>query len=434
LRPAPPPEPLAVSLTVAVERARALGPAERVGWFLAPAHGLDPARLVVPAEHEAAYLASLEGGWFGYGPLAEVEFWPRGLDGALLAPRSNWFTRRVPAAEPRVPTVVEGVEAATLPLLAGPPADAGRLAIDVVYTWVDGADPAWRARRDARLRAADPGAAAEARSGEARYRDHDELRYSMRSIAAYAPWVRTIHLVTDGQRPAWLGDHPRVHLVDHTEILGPDVLPTFNSQAIETAVHRIPGLAEHFVYLNDDMLLGRPVAPDLFFSPGGLPAVLLSDLTLDVDGSDDRPYALAAFNNRRLLAERFGATILRTIRHAPYAHRRSTLEAVEHDFPAAVAGTAAAPFRSPSDVSMLSSLAQHYGLLAGLAYPADARDEFVDLSEAFVEKRLAALASAGHDFLCLGDHHRYALPEERVEALLREYLEAAYPVAGPWER
>ena len=74
--------------------------------------------------------------------------------------------------------------------------------------------------------------------------------------------MRRIHLVTAGQVPDWLDtDHPMVNLVDHAQILPAEGLPTFNSHAIETSLHRIDGLAEHFVYFNDDFLLGRPVRP-----------------------------------------------------------------------------------------------------------------------------------------------------------------------------
>ena len=76
--------------------------------------------------------------------------------------------------------------------------------IDAVYTWVDGADPVWRRRFDAAV-AADSGHEYhdEARADN-RYDSRDELRFSLRSLDMYAPWIRHIYLVTDGQVPAWL--------------------------------------------------------------------------------------------------------------------------------------------------------------------------------------------------------------------------------------
>ena len=46
----------------------------------------------------------------------------------------------------------------------------------------------------------------------------------------------------------------------------PDDLPTFSSPAIESNIHRIPGLSENFVYLNDDILLLQPVSKEMFYS------------------------------------------------------------------------------------------------------------------------------------------------------------------------
>ena len=39
------------------------------------------------------------------------------------------------------------------------------------------------------------------------------------------------------------------------------VLPTHNSHAVESQLHHIPGIAEHFLYSNDDMFFGRPLQP-----------------------------------------------------------------------------------------------------------------------------------------------------------------------------
>ncbi|MEI2711935.1 MAG: stealth family protein [Nocardioides sp.] len=441
----------AAETTPAMARAellqRALAAADSAVAFVVPARGDAPPIVVVPAESGAPVLfqfgvadaagvlltpprAADSPDHLSAGADVRLELWPRGLDGTLLAPSVNHVTRKVPTGERLVDSVVSGLPVETLPLLATPAPDASRFEIDVVYTWVDGEDPEWLARRAPRL-----GVTSDERSaGEARYRSRDELRYSMRSVHLFAPWVRRIHLVTDQQVPSWLAADERVNVVDHRDILDESVLPTFNSHAIETALHRIEGLSEHFVYFNDDVLLGRPVTPDLFFSPGGLPAAYVSHLTLDLEGSDDRPYAMAAFHNRRLLLERFGVAITHTMRHTPHPHRRSTLELIEAEFPDAIARTAAAPFRATTDVSLLSSLAQHYGLLSGLAVVGDAVDEFVDLSEANVKPRLAALRARDFDFLCLGDHHAYALPIERVDEMLADFLTAYYPVRAPWER
>uniref|UniRef100_A0A3Q1J237 N-acetylglucosamine-1-phosphotransferase subunits alpha/beta n=1 Tax=Anabas testudineus TaxID=64144 RepID=A0A3Q1J237_ANATE len=101
-----------------------------------------------------------------------------------------------------------------------------------------------------------------------RFEDNEELRYSLRSVEKHAPWVRHIFIVTNGQIPSWLNlDNPRVTVVTHQDIFqNHSHLPTFSSPAIETHIHRIPGLSQKFIYLNDDVMFGKEVWPDDFYS------------------------------------------------------------------------------------------------------------------------------------------------------------------------
>ncbi|XP_061085201.1 N-acetylglucosamine-1-phosphotransferase subunits alpha/beta isoform X2 [Conger conger] len=101
-----------------------------------------------------------------------------------------------------------------------------------------------------------------------RFEDNEELRYSLRSVERHAPWVRHVFIVTNGQIPSWLNlDNPRVTVVTHHEIFQNEShLPTFSSPAIETHIHRIPGLSQKFIYLNDDVMFGKDVWPDDFYS------------------------------------------------------------------------------------------------------------------------------------------------------------------------
>ncbi|KAM9846113.1 N-acetylglucosamine-1-phosphotransferase subunits alpha/beta [Aulostomus maculatus] len=101
-----------------------------------------------------------------------------------------------------------------------------------------------------------------------RFEDNEELRYSLRSVERHAPWVRHIFIITNGQIPSWLNlDNPRVTVVTHQDIFRNNShLPTFSSPAIETHIHRIPGLSQKFVYLNDDVMFGKDVWPDDFYS------------------------------------------------------------------------------------------------------------------------------------------------------------------------
>lgn len=145
--------------------------------------------------------------------------------------------------------------------------------IDLVYLWVNGNDPKWRAKRDACI--GRPSDKQENCAG--RYADSGELKYSLRSVEKYAPWIRRIFIVTDNQVPEWLDTtNEKVQIVDHTEIMPAESLPCFNSALIEHFLDRIPGLSEHFLYANDDTYFNQPVSPSTFFKADGLPILYMN--------------------------------------------------------------------------------------------------------------------------------------------------------------
>lgn len=138
--------------------------------------------------------------------------------------------------------------------------------IDIVVTWVDMEDPAWKQEFNKYS-----GRGENEKNGvsEARFRDYGFLRYWFRGIEKFAPWVRKIHFVTSGQRPEWLDtSNPKLNLVDHKDFIPQEFLPTFNSVVIERYMHLIPGLSDKFIYFNDDFYIIRPVSPERFFKNG----------------------------------------------------------------------------------------------------------------------------------------------------------------------
>ncbi len=137
--------------------------------------------------------------------------------------------------------------------------------IDLVYLWCDDADPVWHAKRQKyRPLKADVQAVC-----DGRFVQNDELKYSLRSVAKFMPWVRNIHIVTDHQTPAWLNtNHPKIKMVNHEDIIDEKYLPLFNSSAIEVGLANIPNLSECFAFMNDDCLIGRPLKLDDLFHKG----------------------------------------------------------------------------------------------------------------------------------------------------------------------
>ena len=107
----------------------------------------------------------------------------------------------------------------------------------------------------------------------------------------------------------------------------PSVLPTHNSQAVECQLHHIEGLSEHFLYSNDDMFFGRPVGPDMFFTPGGITKFIEADTRIGLGENDAERsgFENAARVNRKLLWERFGRITTRHLEHTAAPLRRSVV-------------------------------------------------------------------------------------------------------------
>lgn len=129
-----------------------------------------------------------------------------------------------------------------------------------MITYVNGQDPQWQEE----YRKAVPSA-----EGAKRYRDWGTLPYLLRGICACMPFVDNVYLVVSSpsQVPGWV-DGTKLRVVLHEAIMPARLLPVFNSCTIEMFLHRIPGLAEEFVYFNDDMFPLMPCSPTDFFREG----------------------------------------------------------------------------------------------------------------------------------------------------------------------
>ena len=138
--------------------------------------------------------------------------------------------------------------------------------IDFVVTWVNMDDPEWEKEFSKYSRTDD-----KTRNGvsKARFRDYGFLKYWFRGVEKFAPWVRKIHFVTCSQKPEWLDENnPKIHLVSHKDFIPEEFLPTYNSVVIERYMYRIPDLAEHFVYFNDDFFITKSLDKERFFQNG----------------------------------------------------------------------------------------------------------------------------------------------------------------------
>ncbi|PCI35317.1 MAG: hypothetical protein COB60_03260 [Flavobacteriaceae bacterium] len=250
--------------------------------------------------------------------------------------------------------------------------------IDAVITWVNGNDTNHQKKMRRYLNDV---SLIKNKKFNTRFYQVEEIEYAIKSIVKFAPYIRYIFLVTDHQKPLFLEKYlkhkkdrgPVVILVDHTVIFKgfESYLPTFNSVSIESMLHRIPNLAEHFVYFNDDFFLISPTKPDDFFKEG-IPIIrgdwsrfdedkyykVIYKKALKIIGklSKDKKlgYKKAQQNAARLLD--FDSYI--RLDHTPSAMRKSTISNYFLKFPRKLIHNAEFRFREPSQF-MIQSLANH---------------------------------------------------------------------------
>ncbi|MDQ0096134.1 stealth family protein [Paeniglutamicibacter psychrophenolicus] len=307
--------------------------------------------------------------------------------------------------------------------------------IDLVYTWVDGADETWQARRresEACIEGELPPTANDA----ARYMSHDELRYSLRSVEAFLPWVNHIYVVTAGQRPDWLNeDHPGISVVDHEAIFEDlDALPTFNSHAIESQIHRIPNLSERFLYVNDDVFFGHLLGKQVFYTAAGYPKFALSEGRFDLEKTANLPVNIAAQNNNRLLESMFGKAAAHKFKHVAHAQLKSTLARIAVNHPIETQETARAKFRSENDLSIPSALAHYYGLALGAAYPGDVDYRYVDLASGDVHLKLTKLFFQKRpQMFCINEVSDELRDQIERTCVIHEILQRLFPWPSSFE-
>lgn len=166
--------------------------------------------------------------------------------------------------------------------------------IDFVITWVDGDDPAWLRERNKYF------AGKGMDASECRYRDWENLQYWFRGIEKFTPWVNKIYFVTWGHVPSWLNTkHSKLQIVRHEEFLPEEYRPTFNINAIELNLHRIKGLAEQFVFFNDDTFIIQKMEPEDFFK-NGLPRDCCIETAVAQDDINN-PFAHILLNDAALV-------------------------------------------------------------------------------------------------------------------------------------
>ncbi len=283
--------------------------------------------------------------------------------------------------------------------------------IDFIILWFDGTDPVWRAEKQKweALCGIEERKTDDSRS-ECRYRSDDKmLRYWLRSVEKFAPWVNKVFIISCGQKPDWLDEnHPKLRLAYHEDFIPSQYLPTFNSVTIEMNLHRIGELSEHFVHFCDDMFLLRPLGPEFFFR-GGDPVLdanlrytnvvysnwsrLLFNSYCLVNSSFDMSKSIWEnrkkwFNLKELGYKRVrrnfacylanGTLPVGMYGHIAVPHLKSTLEEVWEQYPEVMHQSSLRKFRS--DDQVVQWLLSAWNQAKGRFYPANARRQGANIS------------------------------------------------------
>jgi hypothetical protein len=334
--------------------------------------------------------------------------------------------------------------------------------IDIVITWVDGSDPTWQKSKEEWRARACSGGVVVVGAGEndsvIRYRDWGTLPYLFRGIEQFAPWVRRVHFVTWGHLPEWLNTtHPKLNIVRHSDFIPSEYLPTFASRAIELNVHRIEGLAERFILMNDDMFLCRPTRQERFFA-GGLPCDMarlsliapstISHTVLNMVEVMNRRYSRREVMRRwagKWYSPKYGiANLLKTLdlsvwsnfagftdTHMPQPYLKETFAKMWAEEGELIDATCRMKFRSPLGVSHW--LLRYEQLLSGQFTPIGFGDTRLDELN---EERIPAIENyirrAKYTMICLNDSPRIT-NFDTLSARLRGAFEAILPKKSDYE-
>ncbi len=312
--------------------------------------------------------------------------------------------------------------------------------IDVVYTWVDSYDPQWKRLRYSYSK--DAKTEMESSLNIERYLDREELKYSLRSLWMYAPFIGHIYIVTADQVPSWLNTgSDKISLISHRDIFpDPEMLPTFNSHAIESCLHRIKGLSEHFIYFNDDIFLNSEVTEDDFFTRGGLMKVKLSPTQFIMEGrpgQQDIPTHWAAYNAVHIINRDFGISFDRKQKHVPFPLKKSLLQEIENKYAQELWQTRVSRFRSPYDLALPSMFAPFYSIAThrGVEWPNFPKEYiYADTGRADFYKILKNINKNKPKYFCLNSTKHREIPLSKQARIMQEFLEERYPLASPFEK
>jgi hypothetical protein len=248
--------------------------------------------------------------------------------------------------------------------------------IDVVFTYVDHTDLDWQLlRKYATKYDYDPNLNNCDSNLDCRFNNINTLKYAVKSVLVYLPFVNMIYIVLNTKPPKWLdqlnhNDRNKIKLVYHHEIDSlVEYLPTFNSHTIEAHLHNIKNLSEYFIYLNDDVFISQPMQISDFITTDNK-VKLNFDKTYTKQGipnPDEIGFRSAWKNTNNWLNKMWVNEKRLKTSHAPIVLKKSILSKIWDLLPNEMINTSKTKFRAINNYNITGGLYTYYMLYNNMA-------------------------------------------------------------------
>jgi hypothetical protein len=236
-------------------------------------------------------------------------------------------------------------------------------------------------------------------------------------------------------------------MVSHADVF-PDAayLPTFNSNAIEMCLHRIPGLSRRFLYFNDDYFLGRRVQSSDFFLDGNAQMFYLQDTPLPLDPVHGSAHDRACAYTQGVLTRIWGSPLEPPLlpAHAPQPYDRDLLYRVEDILKDDFRSTASHRFRSAEDLVLAVLYPRALREVAGergrhrlpVLHSPSRRYGFLMLENKplWIARAYFEMLRLRPQFACINDDLGDAPRYHPMLVSLRAFLRLYFPLPSPLEK
>lgn len=325
------------------------------------------------------------------------------------------------------------------------------LKVDAVYLWCDGSDPKFREEKNILLKKTGR-KRDNSEIGDVRFIDNSELKFSLRSIYQQLPWVNHIYIITNKQMPLWLRQRDKITIVDHTQIIPRNLLPTFNSVMIEMYISRIPGLSENFLLFNDDVFINSYLPPEFFFHKNKPIVRLIKDrpkwqfksiqeADAALNDSSVSSYRKSLINAWKMFSIRHGVSDFYVLTHTVDAFSLSLFDKVLSTYPEMLSRNNTA-FREDSNVQrvifqmeMAKSLGcalqnEHYLSFWEKRFPFAFKEKVNCFEGAESHKTWRRIHYLKPKMFCLNADPN---SDPKIKRLSRKNLQKLFPIPSPYE-